>query len=107
MFNVRLPGDHMYEKWLMMSLMVSYLDCPFYHEMCWMRSGTESSYRRSVSYLLLKHTLVTYRLPLAVLLKLIVSQFHSCNPCIGVSIWACGSSFNYARTVGISNMSMK
>ena len=45
MFNVRLAGDHMYEKWLMMSLMVSYLDCPFYHEMCWMRSGTESRYR--------------------------------------------------------------
>ena len=47
MFNVRLAGDHLYGKWLItwlslvMSLMVSYLCCPFSNEMSWMRTGTE------------------------------------------------------------------
>ena len=49
MFNVRLAGDHLSGKWLftwlslVMSLLVSYLWCPFPHEMSWMRSGTELS----------------------------------------------------------------
>ena len=43
--NVRLAGDHLYVKllftWLslVMSLMMSYLCCPFSHEMSWVRSG--------------------------------------------------------------------
>ena len=49
MFNVWLSGDYLYGKWLfawlslMMSLMVSYLCCPFSHEMSLVRSGTELS----------------------------------------------------------------
>ena len=42
MFNVRLACDHLI-RWLslVMSLIVSYLCCTFFHEMSWMRSGTE------------------------------------------------------------------
>ena len=49
MLNVRLAGDHLYEKWLftwlslVMYLMVSYLCCLFPHEMSWMRYGTKLS----------------------------------------------------------------
>ena len=48
MFNVRLAGDHLYEKWLftwlslVMSLMVSNIVfCPCFHEMFSMKSGTK------------------------------------------------------------------
>ena len=49
MLNVRLAGDHLYGNWLftrlllVITLMVSFLCCPFSHEMPWMRSGTELS----------------------------------------------------------------
>ena len=49
MFNDKLAGDHLYGKllftWLslVMSLMMSYLVPSFFHEMFWMRSGTELS----------------------------------------------------------------
>ena len=51
MFNVRLAGDHLYEKWLftwlllVMSLMVSSFVPPFptIYEIPWFRSGTELS----------------------------------------------------------------
>ena len=49
MLNVRLAGDHQYGKllftWqsLVMSLMVFFLCCLFFHEMSWMRSGTKLS----------------------------------------------------------------
>ena len=49
MFTVRLAGDRLYGKWLftwlslVMSLMVPFCAALFYHEMLWMRSGTESS----------------------------------------------------------------
>ena len=49
MFNVWVAGDHLYGKWLftrlslVMSLMVSYFVLFFFHEMSWMRPGTELS----------------------------------------------------------------
>ena len=60
MFNVRLAGDKLYEKWLftwlslVMSLVVSCLYCPFSHEKSWMRSVTVlSQFPEDFSYLLL------------------------------------------------------
>ena len=47
MFIVWLAGNHLYGKWLftwlllVMALMVSYFVLSFFHEMSWMRSGTE------------------------------------------------------------------
>ena len=49
MFYVRLAGDHLYWKllftWLslVMSLIASNFVLSFFHQMSWMRSGTESS----------------------------------------------------------------
>ena len=49
MFYVSLAGDHLYWKrvfnWLslLMSFILSYFCCHFFHEMSWMRSGTELS----------------------------------------------------------------
>ena len=50
MFNVRLAGDHLHEKWLftwqslMMSLLVSYSVLVLYsHKLSWLRSGIELS----------------------------------------------------------------
>ena len=47
MLNVRLAGDHVYEKKLFTWLSVAgdvfdgvFLYCPFSHGMSWMRSGT-------------------------------------------------------------------
>ena len=60
MFNVRLAGDKLYEKWLftwqslVMSLVMSCLYCLFSREMSWMRYVTVlSQFPEDFSYLLL------------------------------------------------------
>ena len=65
MSNVRLADDHLDGKWMftwlspVMSLMVSYLGCPFSHKMPCMRSGTEFSQFLRIFYLLLQFCATT------------------------------------------------